>query len=150
MSTFVLTTLTQSPDAARYESFCLGVDASHKLTSKDVGKALKLAALNNMVLCATTDQIDGFLVAVEPTTHNAGFAFGTVQRGGRVEAKVGANQGATPMAVGDLVVADTQAAIDTAGGAVVITGAPALNKWRCLRIISGTGVAGDTVLLERV
>lgn len=150
MSTFVLTTLTQSPDAAQYESWCLGADATHKLTDKDIGKALKIAASNNMVLCATTNEIAGFLVSTEPTTYNSGFAFGTVQRRGRVEAKVGANQGATAMAVGDLLVADTQAAIDTAGGAKVITGTPSTNKWQCIRIISGTGVAGDSVLIERV
>jgi hypothetical protein len=149
MSTFVLTTLTNSPDSAQYESFCIGVDASNKLTDKDIGKAVKLAAANNMVLCATTDEIEGFLISTEPETYNAGFAFGTVQRRGRIEATVGANQTGT-LDVGELVVADTQAAIDTAGGAVVMTGTPATFKWRCIRIISGTGVAGDTVLLERV
>jgi hypothetical protein len=31
-----------------------------------------------------------------------------------------------------------------------MTGTPATHKWRVLRIISGTGVAGDSVLIERV
>lgn len=152
MSTFVFTTLTNNPDAAQYESACLGVSNSTKLTDNDIGKCVKLAANNNFVLCATTDAIDGVLVATEPTTYNSGFAFGTVQRRGRFEATVGANQGGSPMAVGDYVVADTQAAIDTAGGARVITDStpPTGALWRCIRIISGTGVAADSVLIERV
>lgn len=149
MSTFVFTTLTNNPDSAQYESACLGVDADNKLTDNDKGKCVKLAASNNYVLCATTDEIEGILVATEPTTYNAGFAFGTVQRRGRFEATVGANQTGT-LDVGELAVADTQAAIDTAGGAVVMTGTPSTHLWRCIRIISGTGAAGDTVLLERV
>lgn len=151
MSAFVLTTLTNNPDSAQYESFCLGADNTHKLTDLDIGKCVKLAASNNMVLCATTDPIDGILVATEPVTYNSGFAFGTVQRRGRFEAKVGANQGQTPMAVGDYVTADTQTAINTAGGAVVMTDStPAGPLWRCIRVISGTGVQGDSVLIERV
>lgn len=152
MSTFVFTLLTQSPDVARYESACLGADATHKLTDNDIGKCLKLAASNNYVLCATTNAIEGILVAVQPETYNSGFSFGTVQRAGRFEATVGANQGGTAMAVGDYVVADTQAAIDTVGGARVITDStpPTGALWRCIRIVSGTGVDGDTVLIERV
>jgi hypothetical protein len=150
MSAFVFTTLTQSPDAAQYESACLGAAANAKLTDNDVGKALKLAAANNYVLCATTNEIEAILVSVEPETYNAGFAFGTIQRRGRAIGKVGANQGGSAMAVGDLVTADTQAAVDTAGGLIVKTGTPATHKWRVIRIISGTGVAGDSVLIERV
>lgn len=150
MSTFQFSLLTNSPDSAQYESACLGASASAKLTDNDIGKCVKLAASNNYVLCATTNEIEGILVATEPSTYNSGFAFGTVQRRGRATATVGANQGGTPMAVGDLVTADTQAAVDTAGGAVVITGSPTTFLWRVLRIISGTGVAGDSVLIERV
>jgi hypothetical protein len=150
MPTFQFTLLTSNPDSDQFESACLGVDADHKLTDNDIGKCLKLAASNNYVLCATTNEIEGILVSTEPATYNTGFAFGTVQRKGRALAKVGANQGGSAMAVGDLVVADTQAAIDTAGGAVVITGTPSTFKWRVLRIVSGTGVAGDSVLIERV
>ena len=149
MSTFVFTTLTNNPDSAQYESACLGVDSANKLTDNDKGKCVKLAASNNYVLCATTDEIEGILVATEPTTYNSGFAFGTVQRRGRFEATVGANQVAT-CDVGSLVVADTQAAIDTAGGAQVLEGSPTTHLWRCIRIVSGTGVTGDTVLIERV
>lgn len=149
MSAFVFTTLTNNPDSAQYESACIGVDASNKLTDNDKGKCVKLAAANNYVLCATTNEIEGILVSTEPVTYNDGFAFGTVQRRGRFEATVGANQVGT-CDVGSLVVADTQTAIDTVGGAEVLEGSPTTHLWRCIRIISGTGVVGDSVLIERV
>lgn len=149
MGAFVFTTLTNNPDSAQYESACLGVDNANKLTDNDIGKCLKIAASNNYVLCATTDEIEGILVATEPVTYNSGFAFGTVQRRGRAEVTVGANEVGT-VDPGDLVVADTQAAIDTAGGGVVMVGTPSTHIWRCLRIVSGTGATGDTVLIERV
>lgn len=149
MSTFVFTELTQSPESMQTESACLGVDANNKLTDNDIGKAVKMAASNNFVLCATTNEIEGLLVATEPVTYNDGFAFGTVQRRGRALATVGTNQVGT-LAVGDLVVADTQAAIDTAGGLQVLGGTPSTFLWRVIRVVSGTGAAGDTVLIERV
>lgn len=149
MSSFVLTTLTNSPDSAQYESACLGVAAVTKLTDKDVGKAVKIAAANNFVLCVTTNEIEGLLVSTEPTTFNDGFAFGTVQRKGRAEATVGAGEVGV-IDVGELVVADAQAAIDTVGGLVVRSGAPTVHIWRCIRIITGTGATGDTILIERV
>ena len=149
MGSFVFTTLTQSPETMQVESACLGVDASNKLTDNDKGKAVKMAAAENFVLCATTNEIEGILVATEPVTYNDGFAFGSVQRRGRAEAKVGANV-ATVVAVGDLVVADTQTAIDSAGGCEVIVGTPSTFLWRCIRVVSGTGVAGDPVIIERV
>mgnify|MGYP003571959028 CR=1 FL=1 len=149
MGAFVFTELTQSPESMQTESACLGVDASNKLTDNDKGKAVKIAASNNFVLCATTEEIEAILVSTEPVTYNDGFAFGTVQRRGRAMATVGANQ-AGSIAVGDLVVADTQAAIDTAGGLVVRSGSPTTFLWRSIRVVSGTGATGDTVLIERV
>lgn len=150
MTTFAFTTLTNNPDSAQYESACLGADASNKLTDNDIGKCVKLetgSAASNYVLCADGDEIEGILVATEPATYNDGFAFGTVQRKGRFEATVGT---AATVVVGTAVVSYAQAAIDTAGGAVVKNGSPATFLWRCIRIVSGTGAAGDTVLLERV
>lgn len=149
MSSFVFSELTQSPETMQTESACLGVDANNKLTDNDIGKAVKLAANNNFVLCATTNEIEGLLVATEPVTYNDGFAFGTVQRRGRALATVGASQVGN-LTVGGLVVADTQAAIDTAGGLQVLGGSPTTFLWRVIRIVSGTGAAGDSVLIERV
>ena len=57
MGAFVFTELTQSPESMQTESACLGVDASNKLTDNDKGKAVKIAASNNFVLCATTEEI---------------------------------------------------------------------------------------------
>jgi hypothetical protein len=149
MSAFVFTELTQSPETMQTESACLGVDANNKLTENDIGKAVKLAAANNYVVATTDDEIEGILVAIEPVTYNDGFAFGTVQRRGRALATVGTSEVGT-VAVGELVVVDDQAAVGTAGGLVVYPGAPATFKWRVLRIVSGTGAAGDQVLIERV
>lgn len=149
MSTFVFTTLTNSPDSAQYESACLGVDADNNLTENDIGKAVILAASNNYVVGTTDDEIEAILVSLEPVTYNDGFSFGTIQRRGRAEATVGTSEVGT-VAIGELVVVDDQAAVGTAGGLVVYPGAPTMFLWRVIRIVSGTGAAGDTVLIERV
>lgn len=149
MTVFAFTTLTNNPDSAQYESACLGVDNANKLTDNDKGKCVKIAASNNFVLTAAGDEIEGILVSTEPATYNDGFAFGTVQRRGRFQAVVGPTEAGT-VVPGDLVVADTQAAIDTAGGAVVQSGAPTTHLWRCISIVTGTGATGDIVLIERV
>lgn len=148
------------------ESGCLGPNSSTKFTDKDIGKAVKYGTADNFVLAAQGDEIVGFVNSVEPMTYNGGFSFGGVQKAGRKLAVVGANQGGTPMAVDDLVVADTQVTLGTAGEPKVKTGVayaqsgttpfavteqtPKHFKWRCMKIVSGTGVAGDTVLLERI
>jgi hypothetical protein len=149
MPTFAFTELVHDP-LARIESAALGASTSTPLTDKDKGKCVKMGTAQNYIVCTGGNEIEGFLNSVEPWTVNGGYGFGSVLRSGRVSAVVGANQGATAMAVGDLVVADTQAAVGTAGAAAVKTGTPATYKWRCIRIVSGTGVAGDAVLLERI
>ena len=148
MSSFAFTTLTNSPDNAQYESACLGVDADNNLTENDIGKAVKLATSNNYVVSTTDDEIEAILVALEPVTYNDGFSFGTIQRRGRAEAVVGTSEAGT-VAIGELVLVDDQAAVGTAGGLVVYPGAPSQFLWRIIRIISGTGAAGDDVLIER-
>lgn len=149
MTTFVFTELVNDP-LARIESAALGASTSTGFTDKDLGKAVKLGTAQNYILAATTNEIEGFVASVEPWSVNLGYGFGSVQRSGRVLTKVASDQGATPMAVGDLVVAGTQLAVGTAGGGAVRTGTPTTHKWRCLRIVSGTGVAGDSVLIERI
>lgn len=146
MTTFVLSELVDNT----YESFALGVNAAGKFVDADIKKPVKLAANNNMVLCAAGDEIDGFVRAIEPFTVNDGFSFGSVQREGRVEVQVGTDQ-AGAIAVGDLVVAGAGTpALGTAGLARVKKGTPTRALWNVIRIISGTGVAGDRVLIERV
>lgn len=149
MGSFVLTTLTQSPETMQVESACLGVDASNPLADADVNKALILAANNNYVLCATGEEIQGFLTSMSPETYNDGFAFGSFQRRGRIEVDVAAAEGGT-IAIGDLVVSGIPIARGTKGDAQVIAGTPTEYLWRCIRHISGTGVAGDRLLIERV
>lgn len=60
---------------------------SGNLNDNDIGKPLKLLAAGRYGLCADGDPIDGFLVAVDPETVD-GYAFGTVQIGGRVYAQL--------------------------------------------------------------
>lgn len=60
---------------------------SGHLNDNDIGKPLKLTAAGTYALCADGDNIDGFLVAVDPETVD-GYAFGTVQIGGRVYAQL--------------------------------------------------------------
>ena len=63
--------------------------------------------------------------------------------------EVGATEAST-VVPGDLVVTDTQAALGTAGLPQVQSGAPTTFKWRCIRVITGTGATGDKVLIERI
>lgn len=129
----------------------LGTGGANIWTDKELGKAVKLstAADSTMVLCAGGDEIFGFVGAIAIGTVNNGFSHGSVQIEGWKEAVVGANQGATAMAVGDSVVADTQTAFGTAGLPAVKTSATAKRGWIVMRILSGTGVAGARVLLFR-
>ena len=141
-------------------SAALGAAASSGIGQNDLNKAYKMGTLQNYVPCADGDPIEGFLNSVEPITVNDLFSFGSIQRRGRKTVQNGAGQAA--LAVGDYVVAFTQPAIGTAGyaqvkkataTAAVDDGAmfqSGLYAWRVIRILSGTGVAGDTVLVERV
>jgi hypothetical protein len=150
-------------------SSALGTGSGNTFSAAaDIGKAVVLAAANNHVLASAGNEIDGFVNSVEPFTVNGGYSFGAVKTKGRIKAVVGANQGATPMAAGDYVVADAQLALGTVGDnqqwanypgtapstptgptAQVNTGAPTKKLWRCISVISGTGAAGSVVLLER-
>lgn len=171
MPTFVFTELVNDPPA-RVDSACLGVDGqvASRFGDNDVGKAVKMGTANNFVLCDAGDEIEGFVSSISAEgTYNGGFSFGGVQRDRRILAEIGANQGATPAAVGDYVVADDQIALGTAGLAQVKTGtafsqlneapytvtqeSPRRFKWRIIRIVSngpgGAGTAGSVVLLNR-
>lgn len=149
MADFKFQVLTHSPERLNVISSKLGPDANTKYSDLDKKKAVKLGPVGNHVLCAGGDEIEGFIDSVDAATSN-GFSFGGVARGNRgfrVEAQVGANQGATPMAVGDFVVADVQLPVGTKGLPQVKTGAPATHKYRVMTV-NGTGAAGDVVVLE--
>lgn len=165
MTTFAFDVLVP---AEQIISSALGTGSGNTFASpSDVGKAVTLGTANNHVLAAANAEIDGFVNSVDPGTVNAGYSFGGVLTKGRILAVVGANQGATPMAVGDYVVADAQLALGTVGSnqqwsapgtppsnptgptAQVKTGSPTKKLWRCIRKVSGTGAAGSVVVLER-
>lgn len=148
MTDFYFTELVNDPPALVL-SAAIGVDASNKLGTVDVGKGMKLAANDNYVAVAKDDEIEGVLVSISPETVNDGFSFGGVQVNRRVLAIVGASQ-AGNIAIGALVVADTPTALGTAGIVRVYTGSPAAHKWRVIRIVLGTGATNDTVLLEKI
>lgn len=127
----------------------------------DVGKAVKLHSSGNYVLAAkndpagdpvvASDDIEAVIVSVEAFTVNGGYGFGSIKRNNRVEARVAT--GSAQFTIGAYAVADDQAAIGTAntGNRPLVRSATGVNyKWRCIAILSGTGVAGDVVLLERV
>lgn len=149
MTTFVFTELVNSPHAD-VVSAALGVNAAGKFSDKDIGKPVKMAANNNFVLCASGDQIEGFVTAVEANTVNDGFSFGSVIRNKRIIAQVDAAQVGT-LVVGEFAVAGTSSALGTKDNyPKVLQGTPADYKWKVIRNISGTGVAGDLVLLEKI
>lgn len=147
-------------------SVALGASSSAPFGNNDLGKAVKRGTAQNYVLCTDNDPIEGFVTAIEPWTVNAGFSFGSVQRRGRMTVQVGTGETVT---LNGYVVAYTQTALGTAGYAQVAP-APAVvvqvdatptpdeatipmaspYNWQVIRIISGTGVAGDLVLVERV
>ena len=150
MADFRFNLLTHSADEKRVISTALGATADGAFRhAEDFGKAVKMGSAHNHVLCVGGDEIEGFIDSVRGDTVNDGYSFGGVSRGGRHSAEVGANQGATPVAMLDLVVADTQAAAGTAGKAQVKTGAPTTFLWRVIQVI-GDGLTGSTVILERV
>ncbi|MCY1361249.1 hypothetical protein D9M69_479090 [compost metagenome] len=149
MADFAFNVLTHSPERLNVISTKLGPDADTKYTDKDKKKAVKLGSAANHVFCAGGDEIEGFIDSIEVATEG-GFSFGGVARGNRgfrVEAQIGVNQGATPAAVGDLVVADVQLARGTVGLPQVKTGTPARHLWRIMSV-RGTGAAGTVVVLE--
>ncbi len=128
-------------------------DNTDQFAPEDIGKGVKLAA-NAYVPLVLGDEIEGIVNTIgEAPTVNSGFSWGGIQRTGRAEAVVGAAQTST-ITVGGYVCADTPVALGTDGVLQVLdtgTGYVAHTKflWRVIRILSGTGVVGDSVLIER-
>lgn len=174
-----MTTFTRKATVLSNEiiSDALGSGSDTWLASADLGKAVKLSSASH-VLATEGSDIDGFVNSIAPYKVNNGYAFGGILTKGRIEAVVGANQGGTPMAIDDYVVADIQLALGTIGSAQTWTnypgtapsspsgptaqvktgvtavagttlGTPSRKFWRCIAIVSGTGAAGSVVLLER-
>lgn len=148
-------------------SAALGVNSSGKFSDADIGKAVKLAANNNYVLCSEGDEIEGVVDSIEPFMVNNGFSFGSVQVKDRI---VCSNGGAGAITVGTYVVADAQPALGTTI-TVLSTGtqsgvrptpvkertafdpeAPVTYafQWRVISLLGGNGGVGTTILCERV
>lgn len=148
MTDFVFRPLVNDPHADVI-SAQLGT-TNGAFSSDDAGQAVKLGAANAYVQCADGDEMEGFVTSVEPFTVNAGKSFGSVQRNKRVIAQVAANEPAT-VDVGEKVLCGTPISLGTANGKPQVkVGTPTDHVWRCIRILSGTGAAGDDVLIERV
>ena len=133
---------------------CLGTVGA-LLTEKDIRKPVKSATTNtsSMLLCASGDEIEGFVQSLNIGTANEGFSHGGVVRNGRMTVKLGGT-----VSINGLVVAGTNTANNTASVSsymglplpVVIAGTPTTYKWKVIRYITGTGVAGDYALIERI
>lgn len=146
---FSFNLLTHSPERLNVISTRLGTGGNDQWDDKELGKAVKLGTSSNHIQCADGDEIEAIVDSIDSGGTSGGFTFGGVARGNRgfrAKAQIGAGQ-ADPVNVGDLVVADAQLAVGTKGVAQVKVGEPVLNKWRILAI-SGTGVAGDQVVIE--
>ena len=136
-----------------------GTGGANIWTDKEIGKAVKLSQADDstVVLAADGDEIFGFVGAIAIGTVNDGFSHGSVQIEGWHEATIGSHQpttgGQSPTVVaakvGDYVVADDQVAHGTAGLPKVKTSA-GRTCWRIMRILTGTDVVEDKVLLMEV
>ncbi len=145
----------------------LGADgtAPNRFTDKEIGKAVKLAGLDNYVLCADGDELEGVVLAIEPGTIDNGFSYGSVQKDGRV---IAINTGSGALTVGTYVVASAQAALGTANatggnnfdpcpqveaGSAGVPGTsfavPATYKWRVISLLGGNGAVNSAVLIEK-
>ena len=143
MSAFVFTDLV---DMREHYSACLGASAAAKLTDNDIGKPVKLGTVQNYVLCADGDEIEGFVGSLSPMTYNDGFAFGGIWKEGRI-----AVQATGAISIGGYVVAAAQADVNTKALGKVKAGTTARYHWRMIRNITTPGVAavaGDTILIE--
>lgn len=148
MTDFAFTELVDVGTKVVY-SAALGGGTGSQFGNNDLKKPVKLSTANNYVLATAGEEIEGFVNSVEPFTVNGGYTFGGVQTSGRMIAKVGAAQSGT-LTVGEFAVAAGSSALGTKDEyPLVVQGTPATFKWRVIRVVSGTGVAGDLVLLER-
>lgn len=116
------------------------------VTDNDIGKPVKLSAAGEVALCADGDNIYGFIESVEPATAD-GKKIVSVMVSGRAWVIL---DGAA--AVGTVVeaAANTAAGVAKAGqfGLVSVHTAAAADNKRWL-VISGTGLTGATVLIEK-
>lgn len=132
--------------------------AGVNLSDNDRGKAVKLTADSTYSICATGDEIEGFITSIENFTAD-GLVVAGVRNDGNKEAII-TNAG---WAIRDYVVADTQAAagvnndsmafprpkVKTLAGGLVAASA---FQWRVVSVVgsAAVGTANAVVVLERV
>lgn len=126
-------------------------DNSGQFSDQDIGKAVKYGTDSAMVLCASGDDIVGFVAAVEPGTMD-GYSIGAVTMDIGCEEYAADEAGS--LSVGDVVTAGTAGTLGTADtdflqnvlvdAAVAYTG----HHWQVVEVY-GTG-AGRKVLLRKV
>lgn len=116
------------------------------LTDLDVGKPVKISATDEVELCADGDQIYGFIAGVEPALAD-GKKVVSVLTAGRVKVAL---SGAS--AIGTIVeaAANTAAGVAKAGDyGLVSTHTAVVGTNKRWMVISGTGLDGATVLIEK-
>lgn len=155
--------------SGRVVAVALGVDASNKLSDKDIGKPVKLIASDTYGLCGNGDEIEGILMGVENHTVNEGFSFGSILTGYLGDRAVAMNKNGSTLAIGTYVVAAAQEARGTVNsgsdgdGALPYVKAGVANDdvpvtfrtpntflWRVVSHLGGTGANNTPVLIERV
>ena len=134
---------------------------SGHLNDNDIGKPVKLSAANTYALCSDGDNIDGWVVGVDPEPID-GWSFGSVQVGGRYYAQLegastfgymveagttAAGRTAEPSGYGQ-VSSHAGHAVVAADAAIAIATRPLIlsKKWR---IVSGAVTDDAIVLLEK-
>lgn len=157
---FLFRTLTNDPNRLNVISTKLGSrqgtagelkSGLGEYSDAEVFKAVKLGTASNFLLCEDGDELDGFIDNIDSGGTTDGYTFGGVARGNaglRVEVQVAA--GAEKVNINDLVVAAAQLPVGTAGLAQVKGGAPERHLWRVMEISTGTGVAGDKIVIEKL
>lgn len=160
MAKFQFAVLTTDPNRLNVITAKLGARAGNATELKaglgeysdaEINKAVKLGPVSNYLLCVAGDEIDGIIDNIDSGGTEDGFTLGGVARcnaGQRFEAEVGT--GSDQLALNDLVVAGVQKPVGTPGMLQVQKGTPALHKWRVMRIMTGTGVVGNKVLIEKL
>jgi len=128
----------------------LGYVASGQWTDVDIGKAVKLRDSSTVEICADTNEIYGFVTAVEPYTQG-GYAVMAVACDAGREMWVTDQDGG--LAVGNVVVAGDPVAVGTDltyKQYVQVAGTPAsvIQTWIVVAIT--TGAANSDVLIRKI
>lgn len=135
-----------------------GSGAANNLTTKEVGKFVKLASESRYNLAAVGDDIEGVISAVELATQN-GFTVGAVHEHGKLNVTfdgLQATPGTGTIAIGDIVNVGTPVAKDTALTTYpkvckATTAANVVFKWRVVSLgTAGTGAVGTTGVISRI